>query len=459
MHFTSSPSKFKHFTATVNQLSNHILEQFKRKEQSVRYQQPERESKPAAAEQKRRRVKQMIIRRIREHETEGPSVRHSKADTVPNQPNMHSKPLIGILTDVVLPSTQYPFGSRTPFIRQLVSEGLHKGKFIIFGPDDIRLRESSVLAYSLDERGRWDRHLSRLPDVVYNRLLNRKMEQSVGIKQVRQLFQNKKIPVFNWSYFNKTDVYQLVSKNKAMYKHIPEYYVNPTIKQLHNMLSRHQFVYLKPTAGSLGIGIYKIASQPDKKYLVRYRQDGSNKQESFHGLQEMMKFLRQKEGSRLKQYFVQQGIQLIELHQCPVDFRVHVHKDGDKGWCIAGIGAKKAGLGSITTHQRSGGQIMTPEQALSPTFGRSATKLLQDAKSVAIHLAQAIEHQYAHLVGEIGFDLGIDKSGRIWMFEANSKPGRSIFKHPALKAKGKASIRYIVNHCVYLGKARGRSTN
>ncbi|WP_051287430.1 YheC/YheD family protein [Paenibacillus taiwanensis] len=459
MRFTVSSSNFKHYAVNVSQLSNHILEQFKRKEQAVFNEQLIRESKPVAVEQQRRRVKKVVVRSKREPETEAPSLRSSSAvmDSTPSP--VHSKPLIGILTDVVFSSTHYPFGSRTPFMKQLVNEGLHKGKFIIFGPTDIRLREGKVLAYTLDERGRWNRHLSRLPDVVYNRLLNRKMEKSVGILKLRRLFQNNNIPVFNWSYFNKTDVYQLVSRHKAMHKHIPEYYVNPTVKQLQQMLNRHQFVYLKPTAGSLGIGIYKVALLPDKKFLLRYRQDGVNRQMSFHALQDVMKFLRQQEGSKLKHYFVQQGIQLLELHHCPVDFRVHVHKDGDKGWCIAGIGAKKAGLGSITTHQRSGGQILTPEQALTQTLGRSATKLLQEAKQVAIQLAEAIEQQYSHLVGEIGFDLGIDKSGRIWMFEANSKPGRAIFKHPALKARGKASIRYIVNHCVYLGKARGRTTN
>ena len=36
-------------------------------------------------------------------------------------------------------------------------------------------------------------------------------------------------------------------------------------------------------------------------------------------------------------------------------------------------------------------------------------------------------------IGEIGFDLGIDQTGAIWMFEANSRPGREIFQHVSLK--------------------------
>ncbi len=37
-----------------------------------------------------------------------------------------------------------------------------------------------------------------------------------------------------------------------------------------------------------------------------------------------------------------------------------------------------------------------------------------------------IERKSKRRVGELGFDIGIDKSGNIWMFEANAKPGRSI---------------------------------
>ena len=82
--------------------------------------------------------------------------------------------------------------------------------------------------------------------------------------------------------------------------------------------------------------------------------------------------------------------------------------------------------------------------------------MLRHAKNVAITLAEAIESHHQHLLGEIGFDIGIDRDERIWMFEANAKPGRSIFKHPSLRAEGKASIDHILEHCLYLSKFRRR---
>lgn len=116
---------------------------------------------------------------------------------------------------------------------------------------------------------------------------------------------------------------------------------------------------------------------------------------------------------------------------------------------------KKAGRGSVTTHVKNGGSLMTPQQALSRTFGSEAADVLDKAKQVAINLSEAIERNYPHRLGELGLDIGIDKNSEIWMFEANAKPGRSIFKHPSLKSEGRASLDYIIEHCLYLSKFQG----
>ncbi|MNH38577.1 Endospore coat-associated protein YheD [compost metagenome] len=102
---------------------------------------------------------------------------------------------------------------------------------------------------------------------------------------------------------------------------------------------------------------------------------------------------------------------------------------------------------------------MTPGQALNRTFGDEADTVLDKAKMVAIKLSEAIERNYPHRLGELGLDIGIDKDGEIWMFEANAKPGRSIFKHPALRSEGRASLSYILEHCMYLSRFQGQGGN
>lgn len=365
-------------------------------------------------------------------------------------------PLIGILSDAGMRSTTMPFGSRTPFIKQILREGNKKAFVYAFAPRDINWQEETVFAYFLGDSGMWLRRTVPLPDVVYNRLASRKAETSSSINSLRERFIRRKIPFFNWSFFNKSDVYALLEDDIQANKFVPESIMNPRTEVIKDMLDRHQFVYYKPSAGSLGIGIYRLTYLPKKGYFVRYTTNGKNILLRFKQYSSLIRMLQERHGRSLRSYVVQQGVRLIEIDNCPIDFRFHMHKNGEDHWVVVGIGAKKAGRGSVTTHVKNGGQLMTPKQALERAFGDRADEVLQNAKKVAIELAEAIERNHPHLLGELGFDIGIDREERIWMFEANAKPGRSIFKHPSLRGEGQSSIEHIVEHCVYLSNFGGR---
>ncbi|MCM3747990.1 YheC/YheD family protein [Paenibacillus pasadenensis] len=366
-------------------------------------------------------------------------------------------PLIGILSDGYV-NNSLPFGSRTGFIKELIRTGDKKAYFFAFSPRDINWVEETVYGYFLDENGSWYRKTVPLPDVVYNRLPSRKAETGSYISSLRDRFVRKSIPFFNWSFFNKSDVYNLLDKDVEALRHLPESVSSPTDEQIRELLEKHHFVYFKPTAGSLGDGIFRLTYHPKKGYFARYRSGGKNVLLRFGSFQELMRIMHARVGASFKSYVVQQGIRLVEIDGCPLDFRFHMHKNGKNEWVTAGVGAKKAGKGSVTTHIKNGGSLMTPGNALSRTFGSEAGEVLEKAKRVAVKMSEAIERNYPHRLGELGLDLGIDKDGDIWMFEANAKPGRSIFKHPALKSEGRDSLEYILDHCLYLSRFRGRDS-
>jgi hypothetical protein len=363
-------------------------------------------------------------------------------------------PLVGILTNASSASVVQPFGTRSPLLKQYIGPGSQKSFFFAFTPSGVNWAAETVTAYFPSGDG-WVRKTVPLPDVVYNRLSSRKAEKSLSIENFKERFVRRGTPIFNWSFFDKWDVYNLLEGDKEAFKHVPESHLNPTPERVKEMLEKHRFVYLKPTGGSLGIGIYRLTYHPKRGYFARFRRSGKNVLYRFAQFGGLMNLLNSRSG-RMRNYVVQQGIRLIEIDSCPIDFRFHLHKNGQNEWVVAGIGAKKAGKGSVTTHVKNGGQIMTPEQVLDRVFGSKADTILQNAKQTAIKLAEAIEKNSRHLLGELGFDIGIDQSERIWMFEANSKPGRSIFKHPSLKSQGKTSLGLIFEHSLYLGRFRAR---
>ncbi|TMV47633.1 YheC/YheD family protein [Paenibacillus mesophilus] len=363
-------------------------------------------------------------------------------------------PLVGILTNASTANAAQPFGSRSSLLKDYIRPGSKKSFFFAFMPSDVNWTTDTVVGYFPTESG-WIRKTVPLPDVVYNRLSSRKAEKSLSIENFKERFVRRGIPLFNWSFFDKSDVYNLLDGDKEAFKHVPESHLNPTPERVREMLDKHRFVYLKPTGGSLGIGIYRLTYHPKRGYFARFRRGGKNVLYRFSQFSGLMNLLNARSG-RLRNYVVQQGIRLIEIDNCPIDFRFHLHKNGQNQWVVAGIGAKKAGKGSVTTHVKNGGQIMTPEQVLDRVFGSKADAILQNSKQAAIKLAESIEKNSPHILGELGFDIGIDQDEQIWMFEANSKPGRSIFKHPSLKSQGKTSLELIFEHSMYLGRFRAR---
>jgi len=359
-------------------------------------------------------------------------------------------PLVGILTSVANHPT-LPFGPRTGFIRDLMAVGKDRSFFFGFSPQGVNWENETVTGYFRSPGGGWMRKTVPLPDVIYNRLPNRTVEKSAALREFKEKFVQRKIPLFNWSFFDKWDVYRLLDGDRDASRHVPDSQINPSTEDIRRMLERHRFIYLKPTAGSLGFGIFRLTLNPGKGYFLRYRKNGSNVLMRFPRFEGLMNMLR-KQKLKMSQYVAQQGIRLIEIDSCPIDFRFHLTKNGGNEWVVSGIGAKKAGRGSVTTHVRTGGQLMVPEQVLTTVQGELAESTLEKMKEVAIKLAKAIEREYPHRLGELGLDLGIDQSDNVWMFEANSKPGRTIFKHPELKQQGKDASANLFEHCLYLSR-------
>lgn len=361
-------------------------------------------------------------------------------------------PLIGILTDSFRGGESSPFTSRSSLVKQVIHTGSSRTYTFGFTPSDINWQEKTVIGYFLNAQGSWYRRKVPFPDVVYNRLPNRREENGLAITALRERFIKYEIPFFNWSFLNKADVYQLLDNDPEALQHLPESVTNPSAEKMKEMIQKYRFIYFKPGTGSLGYGIYRITYQSNRGYFMRYRANGQNTLLRFSSFDKLYRTLQLKQGNNLKGYVAQQGIKLIESDRCPIDFRFHMHKDGNNKWQPVGVGAKKAGRGSVTTHMKSGGTLLTPSQALQNTFGQQSESILHKARQVSIKLSEAIERNYPHRLGELGLDIGIDQNGDVWMFEANAKPGRSIFKHPSLRMEGKRSLNHIVDHCLYLSK-------
>ncbi len=373
-----------------------------------------------------------------------------------NQGELFLGPVVGILTTGIGRGTKQPMTPRAGFFKQLLLAQYGEGAYyFLFSPHDVNWKSKSVNGFFLvrgNNNLQWKRFVIPFPNVIYNRIPNRSSEAAATIRQFKKyvsLYTGARM--FNPNFFDKWTIHEKLSKIPQANQHIPETYIAPSIQTVDQMLKKHGVVYLKPVGGSLGMGIIRVTLHSGHGYLCRYHRSGGNVLRRFNNLTSLWRHIFNS-NRKLKKYLVQQGISLMKIQGRPVDFRVHLYKNRNNQWLVTAIAAKAAGNGSVTTHVRTGGKVLSSMEALRRGFGGRATEVHREMVQTAIKLAQYIENSIGQDLGELGFDIGVDRQGRIWMFEANSKPGRSIFKHPSLKKANRESIRNILEYSFYLSQ-------
>ncbi|WP_171016698.1 YheC/YheD family protein [Pseudalkalibacillus caeni] len=365
--------------------------------------------------------------------------------------SLHIGPLIGIYTAGFTSDLLRPVGDRSLFFAKQVSASKHTGGYaFVFGSHLINWDSGTIKGYFHTKKG-WQQAEVPMPNVIYERLPNRKTEQADITQEVLQkLKKDYFIPLFNPGFFDKWDLYEKLKDDQHAIPYLPETRTAPEVKDIRSMLNIYEHVYLKPARGSLGIGIQQIIKpQNDYYYYCRFRKDDENRLRKYKSLPQLL--ANQFPEGLLSQLLVQQGIHLIRKDHRPIDFRVHTNKNKYGNWEVSTIAAKIAGTGSLTTHLSYSGEVKTiPELAKEIDLQKEVFDNLQSA---ALTLSHIIERKTNGIVGEIGFDFGVDKSGKVWLFEANSKPGRAIFKHPHLQ-KEEARTRILpLEFALFLSEA------
>ncbi|WP_053361789.1 YheC/YheD family protein [Bacillus sp. FJAT-27251] len=360
-------------------------------------------------------------------------------------------PLIGVLTSGFTSFPLRPLGDRTNIFAKLLSVNKSVGVMtFLFGEEHIDW-EKGLIKGLFFEGQQWKTYEVPFPNVIYDRLPNRRSEKKANIKKVKERMQTDYlIPSYNPGFFSKLDIFERLYQDELACTFLPETHPFTSFTVIERMLADYGHVYVKPANGSLGLGIHQILfDRRNSTYYCRYQDnDGQKKLTKFNSLETLFKKVFHKR--KLSNMIVQQGIHLIREEGRLIDFRIHTNKDEDGLWQITAMAAKVGGQGSPTTHIRTGGKVMTIEEVFRNRDDQE--KFALALSSAALYLSKALESQVEGIIGEIGFDLGIDKEGRVWLFEANSKPGRSIFSHPNLKESDLLTRKLTLGFGIFLAE-------
>lgn len=344
----------------------------------------------------------------------------------PYFPRLRLGPLLGILINNDLHSKgnqEHPFGSLTKFLDECAAAGQSKGvRVAVFEPDHILLGTQTILCW-VKEKGKWVQQTIPLPDVIYNRITSRRVEQKTELQnKLDQLKQVYHIPIFNEQFLNKYQVHKILLQDEKVQTMLPET-VPFTIHALKLMTKKHPVLYVKPNNGSLGSGIIRITKAPRKWIMQSATPNGTLTRTTKH-FTELTQLLRKRIGKQA--YLIQQGLQLIRFDQRQVDFRVLAQKNRHGNWQITSSVGRIANDQHIVSNLASGGTIRKANDVLNDLKNLPNKPTVQQLRKTALEICKAFEKltEGQHFA-ELGIDLAIDQTGKVWLIEINSKPSKT----------------------------------
>lgn len=201
-----------------------------------------------------------------------------------------------------------------------------------------------------------------------------------------------------------------------------------TTENLDIYLQRYRSIYLKPVAGSRGQNVMRIFTHKDGTYGLHRENE---RPRSFLTRSELHRAIT--ELTRSRTWIVQRDVHLATIHDRPYDVRVMMQKDEHEQWQCTGICAKIAGPHSAVTNiARSHGRVVSLADALLQSHGYTAWKssrMQQKLCKLGFNACKRLEAYQTY--SEIGLDVGIDKTGKLWILEENTGPSHALFAHLA----------------------------
>nr|WP_275983936.1 YheC/YheD family protein [Paenibacillus hamazuiensis] len=232
---------------------------------------------------------------------------------------------------------------------------------------------------------------------------------------------------------NKWRKYVYMKSFAALAPHLPNTRLMSK-DALWQMVGKYGYAIVKPANGSRGRGVIQVAALRNGGYELHYE----NRKTRVGDFERVYAYIRRIVGS--SSYLVQWRVPRATVNGRPFDLRVVVQRRrNSNSWNVTGKLAKVAGKGYIVSNiTRSKGRVLPVHAAI-----RRSTIIRKQGADARVHRVALLS---AHKLGKMypghrifGLDVGLDRSGHVWIIEANLFPSMSHF----LKLGDKTMIQRI----------------
>lgn len=336
----------------------------------------------------------------------------------------------------------------------------------VFTPTDVRWQEDQVVAWTPKDDAApfrdWIKVRRPLPTVIYeNVYVHLAVKGFSG--ELRRIAATRGIPLYNPPMPGKWAMHRIVTAAAELAKFVPATEVLTTPAHAVAQMDKWGLAYVKPIGGYGGMGVTRIEVLGGGRYRVSVDRaaDGSRSGRKLRQEVSRGDLIRRLAARRSVPHLLQQGIQLMTLRNRKVDFRVVLHRGADGSWNLIGIVPKLAAVDGVVTNIIAGGEQMTLAdcERMAKLEGKELT--IQNLVHVAKRLAERLSARNP-MVGLVGFDMGIDHQGGIYMIEMNPKPARSLLTPEMRKTLAEHSVGFalfLANQRSHGKRRVGRAAN
>ncbi|TVX97317.1 YheC/YheD family protein [Cohnella terricola] len=322
----------------------------------------------------------------------------------------------------------YPPFAESSYLKRLSLLGPALGlQTFAFDPLTWDQEDDSVKCWSWNSRMRkWEASRRKFPDIAYDRAWPETKEEKrryrLAMGRIRAY---RRFVLLSGNLPHKAKVYEMLARDREIAAIIP-----PTVRyrgpsSLASWLQKHRpGVFLKPIAGSQGKRVVAVVQAADGTVELTGRH-GDNRPlfRSCASETEALNRLNKWIGGRT--YIMQPLLNLRGNSGEAFDLRVLMQKDSNGRWSLTGAAARIGAPGSVTANLHGGGTATAAAETLVSLFGRPrGNELIQEIDKFSYLIAVRLEQSFGRFA-EIGLDYGIERNGKLWFLEANSKPGRA----------------------------------
>lgn len=335
---------------------------------------------------------------------------------------------LGVIVCTSSKAKTLPF-SEALFFQQLAQEARpYRIEIFVFNPKEIDWNSRTVKGWYYSPNQKWVQQVRPIPSLIYDRCYYLNRFHYLSYKPfVKKLAEDPKIRLLGRALGGKYQTYILLKQSQEIARYLPETHLYHSSEQVLKILKRLKTICIKPNGGSHGIGVVKISTGKEGFYVKGRNKSNQPFQMRFSNESQLKNWIKEFIGPT--RYIIQPFLQLTTPDHQPFDLRILVQKNGKKEWQTTGMAIRLGKAESITSNLHGGGNALKAKPFLEAIYSPQIVEtIFEQIEWLSANVPPYLEDRHGHLV-ELGLDVGIDRQGKVWILELNSKPGRTVFIH------------------------------